>query len=49
MDKIKETYETASWIFRELITLKEFRKEIEKLSKSHLKQFTGDKNDKCRL
>lgn len=31
-DKIKETYEKASWIFRELITLQEFRKEIKKLT-----------------
>ena len=32
-DKIEKAYETASWIFRELITLKEFRKEIKRLSK----------------
>ena len=31
---IKETYETASWIFRELITLKEFKKEIKRLFQS---------------
>ena len=30
---LKETYETASWIFRELITYGEFKKEIKRLSK----------------
>ena len=34
MDKIKETYENASWIFRELITLDAFKKEIIHLSKT---------------
>mgnify|MGYP001559938102 CR=1 FL=1 len=33
VDKIKETYETSSWIFRELITLDKFKKEIKRLSK----------------
>jgi len=34
MDKIKETYETASWIFRESITLDDFRKVIKNLKPS---------------
>jgi len=31
-DVIRKTYENASWIFRELITLQEFKKEIKRLT-----------------
>ena len=39
MDKIKETYETASWIFRESITLDDFRKVIKNLKPSDNNDF----------
>ena len=32
---IKEAYENANWIFRELITLEEFRKVINHISESN--------------
>ena len=32
-EKIRKTYDNASWIFRELITFEEFKREIKRLSK----------------
>ena len=44
MDKIKETYETASWIFRESITLDDFRKVIKNLKPSDNNDFKAHKS-----